>query len=60
MEAKAPLLLDRVLGEGRVLIDRDGQWDRLCDSRPLIAVRARRAHNRHLADAALAIGELTA
>jgi hypothetical protein len=60
VEAKAPLLLDRVLGEGRVLIDRDGQWDRLCDSRPLIAVRARRAHNRHLADAALAIGELTA
>lgn len=60
VEAKAPLLLDRVLDEGRVLIDRDGQWDRLCESRSLIAVRARRAHNRHMADAALAINELTA
>jgi hypothetical protein len=36
VEAKAPLLLDRVLDEGRLLIDRDGQWDRLCEpSSPL-------------------------
>lgn len=60
VEAKAPLLLDRVLREGRVLIDRDEQRDRLCESRSLIAARARRAHNRHMADAALAIKELTA
>jgi predicted nucleotidyltransferase len=37
VEAKAPLLLDRVLDEGRVLIDRDGQWDRLCERRSAIA-----------------------
>jgi predicted nucleotidyltransferase len=60
VEAKAPLLLDRVLDEGRVLIDRDGQWNRLCESHSLIVARARRAHNRHMADAALAIKELTA
>jgi hypothetical protein len=60
VEAKAPLLLDRVLDEGRVLIDRDKQWDRLRERRPLIADRARRAHNRHMAGAVLAIKELTA
>jgi predicted nucleotidyltransferase len=60
VEVKAPLLLDRILDEGRVLIDRDGQWDRLCKRRSVIAARARRAHNRHMAGAALAIKELTA
>lgn len=60
VEAKAPLLLDRVLDEGRVLIDRDGQWDRLCEHRAVIAARARRAHRRDMAGAALAIKELTA
>lgn len=60
VEAKAPLLLDRVLDEGRVLIDRDGQWDRLCKRRSVIAARASRAYNRHMAGAALAIKELTA
>jgi predicted nucleotidyltransferase len=60
VEAKAPLLLDRVLDEGRVLIDRDGQWGRLRERRAVIAVRARRAHNLHMAGAALAIKELTA
>jgi predicted nucleotidyltransferase len=60
VEVKAPLLLDRVLDEGRVLIDRDGQWDRLCERRFAIAARARHAHSRDMADAALAIKELTA
>jgi predicted nucleotidyltransferase len=60
VEAKAPLLLDRIMDEGRVLIDRDGQWDRLCERRSVIATRARRAHNRDMAGAALAIKELTA
>jgi predicted nucleotidyltransferase len=60
IEAKAPLLLDRVLDEGRVLIDRDEQWSRLRERHPVIVARARRAHNRHMADAALAIKELTA
>lgn len=60
VEARAPLLLERVLEEGRVLVDRDGQWDRLRERRVVIAGRARRAHNCQMADAALAIKELTA
>jgi predicted nucleotidyltransferase len=36
VEARAPLLLDRVLDEGRALIDRGGQWDRLCEHRSAI------------------------
>jgi predicted nucleotidyltransferase len=60
VEAQAPLLLDRVLDEGRVVIDRDGQWDELCERRHAIRARARRAHRRQMAGAALAIKELTA
>jgi predicted nucleotidyltransferase len=60
VEAQAPLLLDRVLDEGRVVIDRDGQWDKLGERRPAIRARARRAHRRQMAGAALAIRELTA
>ncbi len=60
VEVKAPLLLDRILDEGRVLIDRDAQWDRLRERRPVITARARRAHSRDMVGAALAIKELTA
>ncbi len=60
IEAQAPLLLDRVLDEGRVLIDRDGEWDRLCRHRSTLRARALRAHRRQMADAARAIEELTA
>lgn len=60
VEAQAPLLPDRVLDEGRVVIDRDGQWDELCERRRAIRARARRAHRRQMAGAALAIKELTA
>ncbi|MGH2854838.1 MAG: nucleotidyltransferase family protein [Solirubrobacteraceae bacterium] len=59
VEAQAPLLLDQVLGEGRVVIDRDGQWDRLCERRSAIRARARRAHRHQMANAARAIKELT-
>jgi predicted nucleotidyltransferase len=59
VEAQAPLLLDRVLDEGRVLIDRDGQWEQLCERRSAIRARARRDHGRQMAGAALAIKELT-
>lgn len=59
IEAKAPLLLDRVLDEGRVLIDRDGQWDRLCERRSAIRARGRRHHRRQMAGAAQAIEEMT-
>jgi predicted nucleotidyltransferase len=59
VEADAPLLLDRILDEGRVLVDRDGQWRLLRERHPAIRVRARRDHRRQMAGAARAIEELT-
>lgn len=59
VEAQAPLLLNRVLDEGRVLIDRDGQWKQLCERRSAIRARARGSHNRQMAGAARAIRDLT-
>jgi predicted nucleotidyltransferase len=59
VEAQAPLLLDRVLDEGRVLIDRDKQWEQLYERRSAIRVRARRDHRRQMAGAARAIEDLT-
>jgi predicted nucleotidyltransferase len=40
----APLLLLRAVDEGRVVIDRDGQWEQLRERRGDIARRSRRAH----------------
>jgi predicted nucleotidyltransferase len=59
VEADAPLLLDRVLDEGRVLVDRDGQWRLLRERHSAIRVRARRDHRRQMAGAARAIEEMT-
>jgi predicted nucleotidyltransferase len=59
VEENAPLLLDRVLDEGRVLVDRDGQWSQLCERRRAIRARAQRAHRRQMAAAIRAIAELT-
>jgi predicted nucleotidyltransferase len=59
VEADAPLLLDRVLDEGRVLVDRDGQWRQLRERRRAIRARAQRAYRRQMASAAQAIEELT-
>lgn len=59
VETRAPLLLDRVLDEGRVLVDRDGQWRLLRERHSAIRVRARRAHRRQMVGAARAIEELT-
>jgi predicted nucleotidyltransferase len=59
VEAQAPLLLDRVLDEGRVLVDRDGQWGLLRERHSAIRARARRDHRRQMAGAARAIEELT-
>jgi predicted nucleotidyltransferase len=59
VEADAPLLLDRVLDEGRVLVDRDGQWRLLRERHSAIRARARRDHRRQMAGAARAIEELT-
>ena len=60
VEVRAPLLLDRILEEGRVLIDRDGEWGRLCKHRSALRARALRAHRRQMVSAARAIEELTA
>lgn len=59
VEAGAALLLDRILDEGRVLVDRDGEWPALHERRRAIRVRAQRAHRRQMASAARAIAELT-
>jgi predicted nucleotidyltransferase len=59
VEANAPLLLDRVLEEGRVLVDRDDRWRQLRDRRRAIRGRAQRAHRRQMTDAAGAIAELS-
>jgi predicted nucleotidyltransferase len=58
-EAQTPLLLERILDDGRVLLDRDGQWEQLCERRSSIRVRARRDHRRQMAGAARAIEDLT-
>jgi predicted nucleotidyltransferase len=60
VEARAPLLLDRIVDGGRVLIDRDGEWDRLRKRRSALRARALRAHRRDMVSAARAIEELTA
>lgn len=58
VEADSPLLLERVLEEGRVLVDRDRLWLRLGERRDAIRARARRAHARQIAAASTAIAEL--
>ncbi len=59
VEEGAPLLLDRVLDEGRVLVDRDGQWQDLRKRRRAIRARAQHAYRRQIANAASAIEGLT-
>lgn len=58
IEASAPLLLERVLDEGRVLIERDGHWQALRERGPKIRAQALRAHRKHMADTARAIEDL--
>lgn len=59
LEANAPLLLDRILDEGRVLVDRDGQWRDLRSRRRAIRRRADRAFQHQLTAASTAIAEIT-
>lgn len=59
VEADAPLLLDRVLDEGRVLVDREGSWQRLRDRRRAIRARAQRDYRRQMSAADQAIAELS-
>lgn len=58
VEADSPLLLERVLDEGRVLVDRDRLWLELRERRDAIRARARRAHARQMSSASTAIAEL--
>ncbi len=58
VESDAPLLLDRILDEGRVLVDRDGLWQPLRARRRAIRARASRSHRRQMSNAARAIEEL--
>jgi hypothetical protein len=60
IEKNAPLLLDRVLDEGRVLVDRDGIWEELRRRRRSIGARAKRSYHRQMNEASQAIEELTA
>ena len=59
VDTHAPILLDRALDEGRVLVDRDAQWRLLHERHSAIRARARRAHRCQMARAARAIEELT-
>ncbi|MFI5003845.1 MAG: nucleotidyltransferase domain-containing protein [Solirubrobacterales bacterium] len=54
----APLLLLQALDEGRVILDRDRQWDQLCARRNEIARRARRSHEARRRRARASIHEL--
>lgn len=60
IEKSAPLLLDRVLDEGRVLVDRDGIWEELNCRRRAIRARAKRSYRRQMNEAAHAIAESAA
>lgn len=60
IEKSVPLLLDRVLEEGRVLVDRDGIWGELSLAHRAIRARAKRSYRRQMNEAAWAIEELTA
>ncbi len=54
----APLLLVRAADEGRVVLDRDGEWDRLRERREELVKRARRAHAARRARARASVREL--
>jgi len=58
VEESSPLLLDRILDEGRVLVDREGDWRSLHERRRAISARAQRSHRRQMASATRAIVEL--
>lgn len=49
--AGSPLLLSRVVEEGRVLVDRDGTWAQRRDEKRAIRTRGERAYRREMAEA---------
>jgi predicted nucleotidyltransferase len=58
VQDSAPLLLLQTLDEGRVVLDRDGQWEQLHTQRADIARRARRSHAARRRRARASIREL--
>jgi predicted nucleotidyltransferase len=58
IESDAPLLLDRILDEGRVLVDRDGLWQPLRARRRAIRARAKRSHRKQMIGATRAVDEI--
>ncbi len=54
----SPLLLLQALDEGRVVLDRDGEWNRLCEHRGEIAQDALRAHQARRRRARASVREL--
>ena len=60
VQQSAPLLLLQALDEGRVLLDRDGEWTTLKARRSEIARRARQAHQSRSRRARASIRELLA
>lgn len=60
VESTAPLLLLQTIDEGRVVLDRDGEWPALEARRSQIARRARHAHEARRQRARASIRELTA
>lgn len=57
---KSPLLMDQVLSEGRVIVDRGYVWPRLLAEQDTISARARRHERRLAREAEAALGELGA
>lgn len=57
---KAPLLMDQVLREGRVIVDRGYIWPRLLAEQDLVIARARRQERRLASEAEAALAELGA
>jgi len=56
----SPLLLLEAVDDGRVVLDRDGEWIRLCARRSEIARHARRAHQARRRRARTSVRELLA
>lgn len=58
-ERRDPFFLLQALDEGRVMVDRDGEWPSLLDRRPAIYKRAMRSYRRQMKSAAAALDSLT-
>jgi predicted nucleotidyltransferase len=58
IQNSAPLLLLQAIDEGRVVLDRDRQWEPLCAQRANIARCARHSHTARRRRARASVGEI--